>query len=139
MNAKAFHILEEVATRSFSEPYAGLRTMLSSRKNFSKYVEKNYRIKKFLEEHAFYMTRNEIDFHFIGFMDAILWLSRSNMLKRSEDKIVGVSYEDDLENGDDEIEYSEEELKKNAKGESEKRAIWNYIIYYETGEDCSFE
>jgi len=136
MDKKAFGILRQIAADSFSEPYAGLQTMLRTNKQFAKFVEKNYRIKKFNEEHSFYLTRNEIDFHFIGFMDAILWLSRSNMLKRKNAKIVG---EDDYDDSDDDYELDEEELKIIKQSELEEKAVWNYISCYETGEDWSFD
>ena len=127
MNKDAFKTLREVAAYSFSNPYAGLRTMLRADNQFAKYVEKNYRIKKFNEEHNFFMTRNEIDFHLIGFMDAILWLSRSNMLRNSDDKTAD---DDDID-----FELSEEELESIKRSEMEKKAVWSYIISYETGED----
>ena len=137
MNKNAFKVLEEIAAKSFSNPYAGLHTILQMNKQFAKHVERNYRIKKFHDEHIFSMTQNEREFHLMGFMNAIIWLSRSNMLKRTDDRVVDDDHFD-LEICDD-LELDEEELKIIEKSEIEEKAIWNFINCYETGEEFPFD
>ncbi|MCL2289201.1 MAG: hypothetical protein FWC34_00620 [Bacteroidetes bacterium] len=138
MNKNAFKVLEEIAAKSFSNPYAGLHTIMQMNKQFTKYAERNYRIKKFHDEHIFLMTQNEREFHFMGFMNAIIWLSRSNMLKRADDRVIGDDDHFDLENFDD-LDPDEEELKIIEKSKIEEKAIWNFITCYETGEEFPFD
>ena len=131
MNKEAYKILKNIAANSFSNVnYIGLRTMLQTDEHFEKYMERNYRIKAFSKEHDFYMTRNELDFHFIGFLDALLWLNRSNMLKPSNVQIADdEDYNDSADAG-----FDEEDSSINEEPDEEEKAVWKYIIYCETGE-----
>lgn len=125
MNKESFKILENVAASSFESCHAGLHTMLRTNEQFEKYVERNYRVKKFKETVEFFMTRNELYFHLIGFMDAIIWLSRAKYLSNSGNE---TDMAVDEPQDDEEIEAVERAIK-------EKNAIKNLIICYETGEE----
>ena len=43
-------------------------------------MERKYRLDAYKEEGEFYMTANERNFHLIGFIDAIVYLSRAKIL-----------------------------------------------------------
>lgn len=70
--------------QSFEETHAGLYTLLTSVKNFANHVERKYRLKQYEQEGEFFMTANERWFHLIGFIDALIWSYRGNLLKNPD-------------------------------------------------------
>lgn len=86
MNKESFKVLENIAASGFENSHAGLHTILRTNEQFEKYVERNYRVKKFKEIVEFFMTRNESCFHLIGFMDAIIWLSRAGVFEQQRER-----------------------------------------------------
>nr|WP_300848799.1 hypothetical protein [uncultured Acetatifactor sp.] len=67
--------------QSFEETHAGLYTLLTSVKNFANHMERKYRLKQHEQEGEFFMTANERWFHLIGFVNALIWFYRGNLLK----------------------------------------------------------
>lgn len=80
MKAKGYSLLKDMSQFSFEECFAGLNLLLYTDKNFSKYMERKYRLKQYFEEGEFYMTANERNFHLIGFINAIIYLERTGLL-----------------------------------------------------------
>jgi len=80
MKAKGYKLLQEMSQFSFEECYAGLNLLLYTDKNFKEFMERKYRLNAYKEEGEFYMTANERNFHLIGFIDAIIYLSRAGIL-----------------------------------------------------------
>ena len=69
MKPDGYTQLQKIAQFSFEECYAGLNLLLYTDKNFSKFMERNYRLKQYYEEGDFFMTANERNFHLIGFIN----------------------------------------------------------------------
>lgn len=56
MKPDGYTQLQKIAQFSFEECYAGLNLLLYTDKNFSKLMERNYRLKQYYEEGDFFMT-----------------------------------------------------------------------------------
>ena len=80
MKPDGYTQLQKIAQFSFEECYAGLNLLLYTDKNFSKFMERNYRLKQYYEEGDFFMTANERNFHLIGFINAIIYLERKGLI-----------------------------------------------------------
>jgi len=127
MREELYDTLQRIADNAMHDTYAGLYTMLRSDKSFPKKIERNYRLKSFHENHDFYLTASERQFHLMGFIDAIIWCSRSGYFGNHsvEEDDGGAAYEA-------ETEY---EKQREIEAVKEKEAIDNAIICFETGED----
>jgi hypothetical protein len=58
----------------------GLTYSLQFNENFSKILDKNYRMKQYEENGKLFMTSNERLFHLIGFVDALSWLTNQGLI-----------------------------------------------------------
>lgn len=115
--------LRDIAQFSFNEWHAGLNALLNTHEHFTEYVDRNYRVLEYEVNRKFFMTSNERYFHLIGFMDAIIWLHRTNFFSPT-------NIDDDLEfipKNDLEKSIHESAIKR-------KKAIHQFIISFETGE-----
>lgn len=81
MNEEEFWIsLKEMAHSTYSKYHAGTEMMLEFDEHFPKYVESNYRVEMYKKNHEFHMTANERYFDLIGFIDALAWISRRDLV-----------------------------------------------------------
>jgi len=126
MNSHSLDVLKKVAMKNFKNYHAGLYTLLKTEKYLAKMIERSYRLKAFENEHEFYMTANERIFHLIGFMDAIIYFSRSGLFDENDNESKNDFNEDDLDENEKEI---------NKKEREEYQAIMNFICCFETGEE----
>lgn len=84
MKPDLYKALKNYAHECFEETHAGLYTLIHSDKNFVDHVEKKYRLNQYQQEGNFFMTANERWFHLIGFIDALIWFYRGDLLKDSD-------------------------------------------------------
>lgn len=135
MNKDTYKTLQSISNESFEECYAGLKIALANDRHFKTFMERRYRLKAYEEQHDFYMTANERNFHMIGFLDALIWMERSGMIIWNQT----VPPEENSENENDCEPETEEEhaymesLKE--KAVKERRAIESLVASFETGED----
>lgn len=133
MNGETYETLQSIAKGSFEECYAGLKIALANDRHFKAFMERRYRLKVYEEQHDFYMTANERNFHMIGFLDAVIWMERSGMILWNQTVPPAKDFEDECEPETEEERAYMESLQK--KAVKERCAIESLIVSFETGED----
>ena len=84
MREELYSTLQKIADDAMHNTYAGLHTLLRSDEDFHKKIERSYRLKSFNENHDFYLTASERQIHLMGFIDAVIWFSRSGYFGRDD-------------------------------------------------------
>ncbi|ADU27214.1 hypothetical protein [Ethanoligenens harbinense] len=135
MNRETYKTMQSIAKESFEECYAGLKIALANDRHFKAFMERRYRLKSYEEQHDFYMTANERNFHMIGFLDAVIWMEHSGMILWNQTVPPEKNSEDE---GECESETEEERAyieSLQEKAVKERCAIESLVVNFETGED----
>ncbi|GHU68088.1 hypothetical protein AGMMS49983_20250 [Clostridia bacterium] len=80
MDKDSYSSLQKLAHGTYFDYQAGVYTVAHNDKGFKKYMDKPYRFPFYEKGEELYMTHNEKYFQLIGFIDAIVWLSRCDAL-----------------------------------------------------------
>lgn len=135
MKPDLYKALKSYAYQSFEETHAGLYTLINSDKNFLNHLERKYRLKQYQQEGDFFMTANERWFHLIGFIDALIWFYRGNLLKDPEtlkQELIYAYYGGDESPDEEDIADYQTALEIL---EREQAMLGDCIMCYECGED----
>lgn len=125
-----YKALKNYACQSFKKAPAGLYTLLTSDKNFANHVERKYRLKQYEQEGEFFMTANERRGHLIGFIDALIWFYRGNLLKDPDtlqQELTDTYYSDDGPPDEEDISDYKVALESMEKGQ---KMLGNCIMCY---------